>query len=112
MLADRRGSSFHVRLARGALSAQPRHAAPHDQCDLPDRPEAASCQGPGTSCTWEFSYTGVNACPCITCHGGALARARNRTGRHGDRAALKVALSSWNRGDASAFDAVVPPGRR
>ena len=105
-----------VRLARGDLPSRPYHAAPHDRCDLPDRREAARyygvrCDGPATSCVWEYCYAGVNDCPCITCHGGALARARHRAVRRDDRAALKEALKAWRGGDTIAFDAVVPPRR-
>jgi hypothetical protein len=101
-----------VRLARGDLSGRPWHAAPHDDCDLPDRSAVVRHQAPGTSCVWEYCYTGVNECPCMSCHGGALARARNRAERHRDRMALNAALSAWRRGNAAAFDALVPPGRR
>jgi hypothetical protein len=105
-----------VRLARGDLPSRPCHAAPHDRCDLPDRREVARWEaprylGPATSCAWEYRYAGVNDCPCITCHGGALARSRNRAGRRDDRASLKAALNAWRGGDTSAFDAVVPPLR-
>ena len=62
-----------------------------------------------TGCFWEFSYTGVNECPCLICHGGPHARARNRAERHRDRATLGTALNAWRGGDGSAFDAVVPP---
>jgi hypothetical protein len=64
-----------------------------------------------TGCFWEFSYTGVNECPCLTCHGGPQARARNRAERHRDRATLGTALNAWRGGDGTAFDAVVPPNR-
>ena len=101
---------LRVRLARGDLPARPCHADPHDRCDLPGRLQAAH-PGPDTACAWEFCYAGVNACPCVSCHGGALARAGNRAGRRGDRAALKAALNAWRRGDITAFDAVAAPRR-
>jgi hypothetical protein len=102
----------HVRLARGDLHAQPDHALVHDSCDLPDRAALARLREQASGCTWTFCYTGVNEDSCLNCHGGALARARNRVERHRDRIALRVALGAWRGADAAAFDAVVPPDRR
>ena len=65
-----------------------------------------------TGCFWEFSFTGVNQCPCFNCHRGPQARARNRAERHHDRATLGTALNAWRAGDGTAFDAVIPPNRR
>jgi len=103
---------FYVRLVRGDLSAQPEHARIHNACDLPDLEATVRYPWRATGCFWEFSYTGVNQCPCFNCHGGSQARARNRAERHRDRATLGTALNAWRGGDGSAFDAVVPPNRR
>jgi hypothetical protein len=100
-----------VRLARGDLTSQPWHARGHDTCDLPDRAAVAGSPEQTTNCVWAFSYTGVGDCSCLSCHGGALARARNRAGRHRDRVALEAARGAWRGGDRTAFDALVPPGR-
>lgn len=103
---------FHVRYARGDLPAQPWHALIHQACDLPALEATARYEWRTTGCFWGFCYAGVNQCPCVNCHGGALARARNRAERHRDRAALSAALGAWRRGDGTAFDALVPPSRR
>jgi hypothetical protein len=103
---------FHVRLARGDLSAQPWHACTHDACDLPDLEATVRYPWRTTGCSWGFFYAGVNECPCFNCHGGPQAHARNRAERHRDRAALSTALDAWCAGDDTAFDALVPPGRR
>ena len=103
---------FHVRLARGDLDAQPCHAVIHDNCDLPELAATVRYPWRTTGCFWAFCYTGVNECPCPGCHGGPQARARNRTERHRDRAALGTALNAWRAGDDAAFDALTPPSRR
>ena len=102
---------FHVRLARGDVSAQPQHARIHDACDLPALEATVRYPWRTTGCFWVFFYTGVNECPCPNCHGGPRARARNRAERHRDRAALGTALDAWHRGDGTAFDALVSPSR-
>ena len=103
---------FHVRLARGDVSAQPQHARIHDACDLPALEATVRYPWRTTGCLWVFYYTGVNECPCPNCHGGPRARARNRAERHRDRAALGTALDAWHWGDGTAFDTLVSPSRR
>ncbi|HEY0933589.1 MAG TPA: hypothetical protein VGD91_07600 [Trebonia sp.] len=103
---------FHVRIARGDVTADPCHAALHVTCDLPPLEATAPYGWRTTRCFWAFSYTGSGECPCVSCHGGALARAANRAGRRRDRAALTGARNAWRGGDRAAFDALVPPGRR
>lgn len=101
-----------VRIARGDLSAVPSHARGHDVCDLPPRREIARDPEQASGCVWKFFYTGVHECSCLNCHGGGLARARNRVERHRDHAELGTALHAWRGGDRDAFDALVAPGRR
>jgi hypothetical protein len=103
---------FHVRLARGDLSAFPCHTRVHDSCDLPDLELTVRYPWRTTGCYWGFFFTGVNECSCLSCHGGAHARARNRAERHQDHAALGTALNAWRGGDDTAFDTLVSPGRR
>ena len=102
---------FHVRLARGDVSAQPRHSRIHHVCDLPALEGTVRYAWRTTGCFWAFFYTGVNECPCPNCHGGWQARARNRAERHRDHAALGKALDAWRGGDSTAFDALVPVSR-
>ena len=99
---------FHVRLARGDLSAQPWHACIHGACDLPALDATVPYPSRTTACIWVFFYTGVSECSCSSCHGGPQARARNRAGRHRDHSALGAALEAWRAGDSSASDALIP----
>jgi hypothetical protein len=104
---------FHVRIARGDITASPRHARIHDACDLPDQEATEPYPWRRTTgCVWEFFYTGVSECPCPNCHGGWQARANNRAERHRDHAALRQALDTWRGGDSAAFDALLFPSRR
>lgn len=102
----------HVQIARGDMSSQPCHASGHAACDLPPVEKTEPSERQTTGCFWGFIYTGVNECPCASCHGGWTARARNRAERHRDRAALGTALDVWRGGDRTAFDDIVPPDRR
>ena len=94
-----------------SLSPEPQHALIHDTCDLPDLEATVRYRLRTTGCFWAFCYTGVNECPCPSCHGGPQANARNRAEPHRDRAALGTAMDAWRGGDGAAFDALVPPRR-
>jgi hypothetical protein len=103
---------FWVRLARGDLAAEAKHASNHAVCDLPARPPIKR-EGwlPTTNCYWTLRYTGTHICSCWMCHSGPQHRQENRNQRHRDRIAQRSALRQWRHGDESAFDDLAPPSR-
>ena len=88
---------FHVRMARGEVSAYPVHRCAGRECDLPDLVPGWADRG-GEVCRWEPFQEDQNWCSCWMCHWHHRPEVR----RAADRARLRDVVRAWNGGDDEA----------